>query len=122
MMTHEQIAAVIIAHGQGKKIQFRRNSDFEWDTLSHGSLPDLLTGISNRWLYRPAPEPKLRPWKPEEGVGKVVRSKKVASVFWLVAGFANAEFKLGIFSFSPELLLEQFEQLDGKPCGVDESQ
>jgi len=105
--------------------------------LLKSGKPIQYQSIPNRWVkimedesvsfafsstdYRIAPEPKLRPWKPEEAIGKVVKHKKdtlivVVSAVILFKGFAES---LGWHDF--QWYLENCECLDGSPCGVVEN-
>ena len=77
-------------------------------------------------FYRIKPEPKLRPWKPEEGVGKIVRVK-APNTITTVLGYepVGRRFVLAADSqlvrrLTGDELIEQCTQLDGKPCGVEE--
>lgn len=120
MMTHDEMIAVIQAHQQGRQLQYDTRGewfDVQGDPIFNFAAHD----------YRIKPEPKLRPWKAEEGVGKIVRSKKKGNI-GLILGWNNEE-KMFInpreFGSidklqSPQYLLETCVQLDGSPCGVEE--
>lgn len=70
--------------------------------------------------YRRKPESNLRPWKPEESVGKIIKHKVTGAVT-VVTYHRDDRICLGYSTeFFPLEKLEEFEQLDGKPCGVEE--
>jgi len=71
--------------------------------------------------YRIAPEPKLRPWKPEEAVGKVVRLKNDHRYVSIITGVESNIFISSInVTRDAQWYLENCECLDGSPCGVME--
>jgi hypothetical protein len=65
-MTREkarEAAAVMLAYAGGKPVEYKDHGDTEWH------LPPKDGHLSFDWWktnYRIKPEPKLRPWKPEE--------------------------------------------------------
>lgn len=81
--------------------------------------------------YRIKPTPKLRAWRPEEGVGKVVRHKSSGSIS-IISDWDSSD---GTFcagnqtsDWGPrndgwvlgDWLIEHCTLLDGSPCGVPE--
>lgn len=85
--------------------------------------------VGDRWVqcdpawhqnahYRIKPTPKLRPWKPEEAIGKVVRNKKDRELTLIWRAVPKECSAYGPIPYSE--LLSDFEQLDGSPCGVME--
>ena len=70
--------------------------------------------------YRVKPEPKLRPWKPEEAIGKVVRNK-INGDLTIVMGVRRSHSVCHFWGqISLAELLDQFVQPDGSPCGAVE--
>lgn len=70
--------------------------------------------------YRIRPERKLRPWKPEEAIGKHVQHKNGRGLA-IVHTVDHSGCSAGSFgNYSYTELLDLFTQLDGSPCGVEE--
>ena len=76
-LTPEQLkqnAAAMIAFADGKPIE-RLGNDGNYYTAERGDYPDserLLSSMARGNVFRPAPEPKTRPWqKPEDVPGPV---------------------------------------------------
>ena len=67
------------------------------------------------------PKKKLRPWTPEEAIGKVVRGK-ITRYCWVVVYAGGDSVAVGTMkeTMSMDLLLRSHEQLNGDPCGVEE--
>jgi hypothetical protein len=84
-LTPEQLrqnAAAMVAHSDGKPIQFKRLDDGpnEWRTPLGGECWNLDT-----LQYRPKPEPKTRPWsKPEDVPGPLCWIRNESGAEWLV--------------------------------------
>lgn len=75
-------APLLKAWGEGKKLQY--NSGYGWHDCAemHGILDD------PKVEYRIKPEPKLRPWKPEEvPVGALLKYKSTIAII----SFVNTE-------------------------------
>ena len=117
----EELWPIIKAFAEGKTIQ-RGNSLLETDGWRDIKEPFLHHfNINDNDPYRIKPTPTLRPWKPEEAVGKIIKEKKTGHIgmviewhnqnktFWVTA--------LGNYHSANELL-NNWEQLDGSPCGV----
>jgi hypothetical protein len=110
---------LVQALAEGKKIQYRTSTG-EW--LDVGS-PSFEYAVEK---YRIKPERELRPWTPEEGIGKVVRNKVTKNLYLIVAHHAAAGRFVtvaaggeGFYTNTPEELLHFAEQPDGSPCGVE---
>jgi hypothetical protein len=73
---------------------------------------------SNEDLFLPH-TPKLRPWTPEEAIGKVVKSRNGSDIF-MITSVIDGSFCGKNLMASPELVLAECTQLDGSPCGVEE--
>lgn len=126
MKTLDEMIAVMQAAKDGKAIEWRRgigNSDWECSTPAWNW---------NVCDYRIKPEPKLRPWKPEEvPVGALVRRKCYRFAHNLIisrddgGAFGFIEDNTGL-KWIDKGLHGDFEfSTDGgktwKPCGVEES-
>jgi hypothetical protein len=121
-MTREQWKErlpIIQAFVEGKEVQFQDKHGY-WMTIP-GLNFDRHTD-----RYRIKPEPKLRPWKPEEvPVGGVIRRKSDGSRMLIINVFQS-----GVHvgdSTTPvgfDSLLKNFERFVGfgecQPCGVQE--
>ena len=83
-------------------------------------------------FHRPIQQKKrLRPWNPVEAIGKVVRHKKnyLRSHFRLICGTYDTHGAIvdqtsehGWCGVYYKDLLENWETVDGKPCGVEETE
>lgn len=132
MMTHDEMIAVIQAHKEGNRI--------EYCEVGYGMLTiptDWVPANTPIWdfrhyAYRVAPEPKLRPWKPEEvPVGALVALKHDERRFGksLITHCNGIMVWTGFKPMSPvtleSLLEEMVYSTDGgktwKPCGVEEA-
>lgn len=72
-------------------------------------------------MYRVAPAAKLRPWKMEEAIGKIVKYKKHSEYAVMITGVdGNTLYSAGNGFASGQWYLDNCEQLDGSPCGVME--
>ena len=61
----------------------------------------------------------IRPWKPEEAIGKVVREKGGCEMVFVVAmADADGWWQTTTRQWSWKRILADYEQLDGSPCGV----
>lgn len=104
----------------GKPIQFK--NDETWVIVNEDYIVNFVNASSR---YRLAPEPKLRPWKPEEAVGKIVRVKSNKDHCWIIAVASGNSYKAVaangfISNMTPEWYLDNCECLDSSPCGVME--
>jgi hypothetical protein len=83
--------------------------------------PDIEFGFG---AYRRTPDTSIRPWTAEEALGQKVRHKERPDQPCLVTATfrVNGEIVLraGGFDVKPETLRDQYECLDGSPCGVKE--
>lgn len=69
------------------------------------------------WPYRIRPIAVLRPWKPEEAIGKIVKHKGSKSMFCInEANAAGALLGGGVHTYGD--ILAHYECLDGSLCGV----
>ncbi len=105
---------IIKAWGDGATLQFRQ-WDGRWVDVGIRETLDVSCSADH---YRLKPQPKYRPWKPEEAVGKVVRHKIGRDIHVVVSGYPNC---IGVEDFAPMsevAIFETFQQLDGSPCGV----
>ena len=111
----------IQAFCEGKTVQARGKGRGQWLTIPSGFEPI----FSDPGLeLRIKPEPKLRPWKPEEvPVGAVVRLKNDPKVRSLIVGL-DRDFCIALHSglYDAPDLLERWELLDSSPCGVGVSE
>jgi hypothetical protein len=118
-------SGAVQAFADNKPIQFNYNNN-GWKLFDKKSP----AFASEEMFWRPAPTPRLRPWKPEEvPVGALIRSKKYSTehrwmiVGWNVATLFTSNTALGPVDFDD--CLSDFEHsLDGgktwHPCGVME--
>jgi hypothetical protein len=125
-MTREQWKErlpIIQAYVDERDVQYKNSfTGYQWETaLKNGSLE---FGLDSE--YRIKPEPKLRPWKPEEvPVGGVIRRKSdgsrmlIINVFQSGVHVGNSTTPVGFDS-----LLKNFERFVGfgecQPCGIQE--
>lgn len=126
-MTHDEIIAVITAHKNGAEIESRSKTTRCYD--SSWWVPDPAPSWSFRDRdYRVKPQPKLRPWKPEEvPVGAQIRNNMKTWVA-LIIGRNSTSVVTPVFNSYPdcgsfEEALKKYEHsTDGgvtwKPCGV----
>jgi hypothetical protein len=122
-------AAVMLAHANGAKVQWRYE-------IKDGSVSSDWAYLENpswnfeSYYYRLALTPKLRPWKPEEvPVGAVLRWKNMPLKRVLITG-TDGEHVFGAFTYSLNKathaeVFEKYEHSNdgGKtwlPCGVME--
>jgi hypothetical protein len=110
---------IIQAFIDEKQIQ-RRDGDWIWNNvqvLCDGFTPS---------CYRIKPEPKLRPWKPEEvPVGGVIRRKSDGSRMLIINVFqSGVHVGDSIAPVGFDSLLKNFERFVGfgecQPCGIQE--
>lgn len=119
---------IIQAYSEGKEIQFRGMGGI-WSTMNYLAFKEDVNE------YRIKPEPKLRPWKPEESpLGMWLREKRRAdSIHYLVLAVNTINKGVRIYEdnktrdIDMEQLLNRYEHsLDnGKtwlPCGVMEGE
>jgi hypothetical protein len=111
---------IIQAFIEQKCVQYRISKTDDWIVLENAAF-------DRPGEYRIKPEPKLRPWKPEEvPVGGVIRRKSDGSRMLIISVFpsgvhvGNSATPVGFDS-----LLKNFEWLVGfgvgyQPCGVEE--
>jgi hypothetical protein len=110
---------IIQAFIEQKCVQYRISKTDDWIVLENAAF-------DRPGEYRIKPEPKLRPWKPEEvPVGGVIRRKSDGSRMLIISVFpsgvhvGNSATPVGFDS-----LLKNFERFAGfgecQPCGVDE--
>ena len=130
-MTYEEKLAFVKEH-LGEEMQFS-DVDSEVDYFNDGRT---LLGLSLRsrsnsafidhhgtgWKYcRPIPKKKLIPWTLETAESVQVRHKELGHKVWMNYGAAGAWYHGVNFvsKFTYEQLLEQFETVDGRPCGTE---
>jgi hypothetical protein len=108
----------------GKTIQWQFGGDGKWRDLTESDLLDTPEH------YRVKPEPKLRPWRPEEiPVGALIRRKEKDSFLAIITARYQALFWTtyhGTGGLPTEQVLKSHEHsTDGgvtwKPCGVEEA-
>jgi hypothetical protein len=136
MIKDEQIQSgeLMIAHAKDPKlkVQFRlRNGPDIWNNSTSGRE---LAWNFESFIYRIAPTPKLRPWKPEEvPLPSVIRSKETnarwlaltASVSGISTANCNKAGETVVSSFVNLLEHNEHSTDSGKtwlPCGVLEDQ
>jgi hypothetical protein len=100
------------------------------EIMEHGYWESFY-GMNFKWPashYRIKPEPTLRPWTAEEGVGKVVRNNVTRNLYLLIGWYeedkmfvACAVIQHGSSYITSKELLKACTQLDGSPCGVEET-
>ena len=132
-MTYEEKLAFVKEH-LGEEMQFS-DVDSDVDYFKDGST---LSGLSLRsrsnsefidhhgtgWKYcRPIPKKKIIPWTLETAESVQLRRKENGAKVWFNYGgshpwFVDANSDLQAFSYSD--LLEDFETVDGRPCGTEE--
>lgn len=125
MMTHDEIVKVIKAIHSGEKIQTKISTG-EWRDAGNHTLIRAMQEMAICFEFRVKTTPKLRPWKPEEGVGKAVAIKGDHASPWVILSIIPGS---GFYGQTPQgynaynsaqWYLEHCEQLDGSPCGVEE--
>lgn len=115
---------------------FDKGEKWQWTTLdfNQGDWFDLdcefiwedASVDLSRYTFRKKLEPKLRQWKPEEAIGKIVRSKqRPPELIWQITSAGSSGFYGNMPAChggngSAEWYLKNCEQLDGSPCGVQE--
>jgi len=110
---YEKLMPFAKALAEGKNVEYNTSSG--WYKL-YGHV-----GLDSTPLLelRIAPEPKFRPWTPEECVGKKIRYKRapfrVAIITSATAGTINSDLNA---DGNNQWYLENCEQLDGSPCGI----
>ena len=109
MTKKETIEAIKVmqAYADGKEVEWKYPRDDEWHPADG-------TPVWN-WLncdYHIKPEPKIRPWTAEEGLGQRVAPKGDA---------IESPFLVGIWrkGRGEELLRDCVQFPSGKPCGVE---
>lgn len=124
MMTHDEMIAVIQAHKAGKQIQIDyANKPSGWNDMV----------LAPEWnfrdmKYRAKPEPKLKPWKPEEvPVGALIQFRGSISVILAVYGQKLWFINQGELTWNyvdAGIFYASKYSTDGgktwKPCGVEE--
>ena len=130
-MTYEEKLAFVKEH-LGEEMQFSE-VDSEVDYFNDGRTLLGLRARSNsvfidhhgtEWDYcRPIPKKKLIPWTLETAESVQLRRKENGAKVWFNYGgshpwFVDANSDLQAFSYSD--LLEDFETVDGRPCGTEE--
>jgi len=111
-----QMIPIMTAFAQGKEIEVRRGARAEWCATDYVRFVD-------DYEYRIKPEPKLRPWKPEEvPVGTAIRFKANSGWRCLIVSAYNSRVIVGgrRAEFTTTEILEKFTLIDGSPCGVNE--
>jgi hypothetical protein len=112
---------IIQAAAEGKTVQ-----SFDEGIWRDWPLEEDCWFMSPASLYRVKPEPRLRPWKPEEvPVGALLRLTAKTCDRFLIVGFDLGRIKYGQWHDLPDEMLRHYEHsLDGgntwKPCGVEE--
>jgi hypothetical protein len=125
-MTREQWKErlpIIQAYVDERDVQYKNSfTGYQWETaLKNGSLE---FGLDSE--YRIKPEPKLRPWKPEEvPVGGVIRRKSDGSRMLIINVFqSGVHVGDSIAPVGFDSLLKNFERFAGfgecQPCGIQE--
>jgi hypothetical protein len=98
-------------------LQFWSFTTNEWVDRGSSPEPPKWTGIN---CYRIKPIPKLRPWTAVEAVGKIVR-KKGHPTWSLITAAGNEGCRVEGWEWMGfPWLRDEYEQPDGKPCGVSE--
>lgn len=121
--TTKEMIAVMQAYADGKMLQvFSLYGNKEkWQDVSVQPTWDW-----SHFDYRVKPEPTIRPFTGEELLGLVslvVRAKANGNYKLLIsAGTESGGWvTVATQAIKPVVLLEQYEFLDGKPCGVVEA-
>ena len=124
-MTYEEKIAFVKEH-LGEKIVFSDNDYDENETSILGGLHAsgrFMDYNGVEWDYcRPIPKKKLIPWTLETAESVQLRRKENGAKVWFNYGgshpwFVDANSDLQAFSYSD--LLEEFETVDGRPCGTE---
>ncbi len=131
-MTTKEKIAVMQASEDGRNIEFKRNRCDEWITCPRDSLLWNWTDGT----YRIKPEPKLRPWKPEDiKIGSLLRNvpphegndylahRMIIGVFgaWVTfAGMGVVEQQTTQFLFNNNCQCSSDGGLTWRMCGVEE--
>jgi len=125
------LAYWVKAKQEGKVVEFRfRDEPDDWTAVHYLFEGNDHNYLNKTYEFRIKPEPKYRPWKPEEvPVGAPVRHKNKSSSTWLIecAGMSGDIFISVIGSITNQDQLNRFEHsldhgLTWKPCGVLEEQ
>ena len=123
-MTYEEKLAFVKEH-LGEKIEFSDNCYDEEETSILGGLHAsgrFMDYNGFEWYYcRPIPKKKLIPWTLETAESVQLRHKELGHKVWMNYGAAGAWYHGVNFvsKFTYEQLLEQFETVDGRPCGTE---
>lgn len=120
-MTREQAKKwlpMITAFTEGKQIQHKLEVETIWRDVSKPSF---------LWLpeeYRIKPGPKFRAWNAsDDTLGKKVRLKDDHAVQSLITALGKDTIHVAPHGWQKyETLLDDWEQLDGSPCGVMEAE
>jgi len=75
-------------------------------------------------VYRLKLPPSLRPWLPEEAIGKYVKDKNGSTLYQVIsAGYTSFVIADGPFikEISRQRFLDLYTQIDGSPCGMLEN-
>lgn len=108
----------------GKNIQYRLLDKIKWEN-AHLHYPEF---YSDGIVWRPAPEPKLRPWRPDEvPVGAITKAHGDESSARMIVGYSEQGIFLaqdtGAYPFGDLLRFRKHSTDGGKtwhPCGVME--
>lgn len=65
-------------------------------------------------------KPTLRPWTPQEAIGKVVERKTDGNLYVVVGAWEDGAYLMSDFKIRYDALLSEYIQPDGSPCGVEE--
>ena len=108
-------AEIMLAYANGSEVQYWHGGNGKWDDV-HGE-----PSFNRSDTYRVKPRAKLRPWTPQEAIGKVVVEKGgvIASMIVRVRTDHDICHIHGTGDVSSaRQLLRDYIQLDGSPCGV----
>lgn len=118
----KKMLPIIEAFVEGKTVEYLYAH--EWTPVTPGD--DEITFNKDAHRYRIKPEPKYRPWRPEEvPVGSVVKNVNTGLRSVILASEARgnagaAHIIIHGFMLTEEQMLDHWTLLDGSPCGVEE--
>jgi len=126
MKSTREMIEVMEAYERGEQIECRSLMGDVWSLSFRALMGDVWSLLPTPlwdWQgcdYRVKPEPKLRPWKPEEvPLGAVVIGKETGVKSLIVAALEQGV-TLGAGFCYYDKLLKYYVLEDGSPCGVSE--
>ncbi len=117
----KELLPVITAFSEGKTIQYRNNISPDWKDWGNYSF------VLDNYTYRIKPEPKFRPWKPEEvPVGALLRVRGGNGIYQALIVARSADYvyyaqgKNACYASLHNYEYSHDHGLSWHPCGVIE--